>query len=1291
MPMPPNREDYLLNIDDQIASQKRLEGDGGGIGNALPLIATAAGFILARRKIALTRYFSSSAKRLGKGFDRFDKYVLKTKLSQSRFKKIPSVVRGWSEAVLKPFPTAQEQLNMAIASAPKMGLKLDFVKLPSSVKQNLEGWTKWNTFMRGPAAGLVGPNATLGIGKETVGKYGGVFSGGVLHTIGESGEIKASVKNMRLALRSLPGARMEAARRTGDVAAEHKNIRAFVRSVRMPSKSVMLEEERRLAFARYVRGFGAGTSKESSIKELAKQASIIRKSAPKILTPKKFFKSQASGIETSYKQTFKILAKQQLRSKSTHAAYRLYRAQTKLGIGEMYSRHGSGLLQKVERTVRKLGEFGQKHPASGMPFPIDPRVYAKPGMALGGMLGKKPAGAYLSPAGGAAKRIAMIWTEGTAFGMPLEETFGIGVSSRLNRVTSGIAKSFGASEGSWGEYFARYLGKWGRVVGAGIGMYTSYNFVNFLASQATGGWGPTDIVAKMYTSGRETQQTALELTGIRRFAETMEAAFPGTLMSPAAKIAQATAPLWAAAAGKKFGGTKGARTGLAFGIALALLLWGDITQTPEELHEIYTGERDIPIRKGRYWPLGRNPWGGGKIQYWRPHWYPLMKSKYQYKGQLWNSEAEYWGQGSPLSPVLAPILTGKLWDPYYWEKKHYKDRPYPTTGELFEPTMPFAWLGNTTIGEVIKPQRPMHTGYWGVPQGMVQDRDVVAGAGSMLGMGELSSEETFPAISPDETKWKASEAMYTLTEQMGFRGFMAQQLVARLTGRSDLLPNGPIIQSARRATGYERSYWDVEAGDPLATEFLRRFLPHRRRGIDEWNPIQNEMPDWMPGSDYYLDYKHGDPYVKIPMGEARLPGAGYESLNRLHSGVPATYDAVDRFMILADVAPYSNEYKHYRYLAKSMTRDDDYWSGQVQKKISQRSETMKEYEFLELEPSEDVPGFIRPVSTIYRHVSASITNAAALTEATPLAPISKFFPYRTAASTYKDYRLYGSEFTSWGHPIRDFVMPWTNKVRGRFADLFGKEFVPNEESQRREYEEYFDKMKYVKYLQLSGIAKDQGKMSLRNKYKKLSNKTMVGTNLDSTFPIASIPKRERAFFDSFVEAEGSERDEILAMVPDQMQKLYKAQWNMRDKKDGAPQQYNVEDTAARDTVDFFKTHHLPSANWVGWHPDVDIDDVKYKVVKNEGMDIHDFNLWESQGRQLERRPYVPTIEDIHKNNNLSSLQNILHDELVNQGFVGTRINIVRTPSSADNIKLKLNIKRNRKSEYAASMRETIYA
>ena len=92
------------------------------------------------------------------------------------------------------------------------------------------------------------------------------------------------------------------------------------------------------------------------------------------------------------------------------------------------------------------------------------------------------------------------------------------------------------------------------------------------------------------------------------------------------------------------------------------------------------------------------------------------------------------------------------------------------------------------------------------------------------------------------------------------------------------------------------------------TEPLRRFI-QRERFEPQGNEIPNEMPSWMPGDDYYTNFRVGDPYIKVDQGFARLPGAGYEALHpELKDVNPEDYPDINKMAILADVAPYSREY-----------------------------------------------------------------------------------------------------------------------------------------------------------------------------------------------------------------------------------------------------------------------------------------------------------------------------------------------------------------------------------------------
>ena len=120
-------------------------------------------------------------------------------------------------------------------------------------------------------------------------------------------------------------------------------------------------------------------------------------------------------------------------------------------------------------------------------------------------------------------------------------------------------------------------------------------------------------------------------------------------------------------------------------------------------------------------------------------------------------------------------------------------------------------------------------------------------------------------------------------------------------------------------TSASRRYYEKELGAGMApgpgldeafgySEPLRRFI-QRESFEPQANEIPNTMPSWMPGEDYYTNFRKGDPYIKVDQGFARLPGAGYAALHpELEDVDPEDYPDINKMAILSDVAPYSREY-----------------------------------------------------------------------------------------------------------------------------------------------------------------------------------------------------------------------------------------------------------------------------------------------------------------------------------------------------------------------------------------------
>lgn len=151
--------------------------------------------------------------------------------------------------------------------------------------------------------------------------------------------------------------------------------------------------------------------------------------------------------------------------------------------------------------------------------------------------------------------------------------------------------------------------------------------------------------------------------------------------------------------------------------------------------------------------------------------------------------------------------------------------------------------------------------------------------------------------------------MYSGKQLSGMYGFLAGQILPASKGVK--------LESANMKS-FANRFWDTSVGG-IGGDFMeiaRRFFPHEDHNITQVNNIRNTMPDWLPEQ-----FQTGDPYTTMPLGDARMPGKGYESLNKLHSDNYGRYGSYDRYKILADIAPTSEEFKTWKKIAKEQVTD----------------------------------------------------------------------------------------------------------------------------------------------------------------------------------------------------------------------------------------------------------------------------------------------------------------------------------------------------------------------------------
>ena len=152
-------------------------------------------------------------------------------------------------------------------------------------------------------------------------------------------------------------------------------------------------------------------------------------------------------------------------------------------------------------------------------------------------------------------------------------------------------------------------------------------------------------------------------------------------------------------------------------------------------------------------------------------------------------------------------------------------------------------------------------------------------------------------------------------------------------------------------------------------------------------------------------------------------------------------------------------------------------------------------------------------------------------------------------------------------------------------------------------------------------------------YHLQSQRTMYGYNAGDQImdAFASLPKKEREYFQLFMDAPEEEKPEILSIAPRYMRRMLESTW-------GLP----VEDKP--DLTKYFTEHNLPSASWEGWKEEQNLDVVKVKIVQHEALDATEFGIWPDDRKYADTQSVQAPNMSIHQSAHVvkTKLQDILH-------------------------------------------------
>lgn len=819
-------------------------------------------------------------------------------------------------------------------------------------------------------------------------------------------------------------------------------------------------------------------------------------------------------------------------------------------------------------------------------------------------------------------------------------------------------------------------------------------YADFLLESTTG-FSPLKSAADIYTTLRLAQQKAREYVGIQQTSSWLEKNFPGSVDSEGSFIIRSLAPIGALLGMASEGRYKGA---MAVAAGLYAAIGGPSPgQSSEELRKEYLGETKVAKRKGALWGLGYLPLFGGEVDYYDSSWYHKLKTDYKDKS-LYGSREEYYKYHANVYGIPLPTphnLFGlrNLLNPYKFETEHYYDRPYEITGSPLEEFPVIGPMLAHTIGEILKPTIRRQMNLPLLEAGIVQ-RGLDKNTAQMLGMSRLEISEPLPS-DPNNLLNIIKKQANIATEPFGVYKFVMEFFGVNL--KDDF----GTVASSNIATSVGRNFYSQRYGGLFGqTEFIRRFLlsDYNNPNVlsQMTNNIRNSMPSWMPGrasefkrdQGYFIDFSSGDPYIKLENGEGRLPGKGYEALNPLHSGTPGDYDIVDRFLILSDVAPYSQAYKSYEKKVLSMNLDK-YWSDKVVNAIRYKDESIGvDKRYLRYEDTlTDLNTAIKD-NAVYKNARKAydVLTHDILAELPYVG--SKLFPFRNPYEQYRKLFIEGSEFASWDRPWEGIIRPMifdmasvnplmgaikgagvgallsgpmsffvpiksigqgsslfsgsldtilkgaaigTTASSARILMGYNQDFIPAHIKQESDAALYMDSINYIKYRSLAETARAQGNYGLGNQLDMISRKTLIGAS-NPIMQRAALPRSsDKRYYDYFVSATGPQRDQIYNGVQGYMKYVLASAWD-KSYPSKAEADINASEIA---TV-------IPDRSWIGWDPAINIMGNKLSLIKHgiNGVsdNYHRFGFYESQENVLVNR-----IPNLYQDFNLEMSSEVAND------------------------------------------------
>jgi hypothetical protein len=205
-------------------------------------------------------------------------------------------------------------------------------------------------------------------------------------------------------------------------------------------------------------------------------------------------------------------------------------------------------------------------------------------------------------------------------------------------------------------------------------------------------------------------------------------------------------------------------------------------------------------------------------------------------------------------------------------------------------------------------------------------------------------------------------------------------------------------------------------------------------------------------------------------------------------------------------------------------------------------------------------------------------------------------------------------------------------------------------------------------------------------YRALMYREKIGETLYGADPYGdrmklarAFPGQDKWFFDAFADAPAAERERILQLVPESERRIYKALWGMGEE-------------APKPLDEFFDKYYLQDADWAGWRPDFNLDDIRTNVIKNEDLDLSDMDIWPDDEAAAAASPALnyDGDNDMYEDNSFQGYQQMQQNiQAVLEGQGLYDVQVIVTPNNSTQTRVEMNYEADRSAEIDSYLRENM--